>query len=431
MTTATPPRSARPPIKGSWEDLHNQAQQHARNFNDEAIPLYQRVFNGLMALPPAARAAGDNRLYNLMMTAGVELQGYFNLKDRYDEALDVIDKMLTVVSEVDKPQIIELKSDVLLLAGRGEEAVSLLRELIASEDADPGDWGQLAAAYIRMGEPEKALAAIDEMDPWVEAKIADGTIAGEEVAETGNYQQRLRIVALMELGRLDEAITLFNEVHERAGSEAVSPHMIYTRLIQEGQYREALRYIDRDQSRRVRAAFWRGLTYRYMGEDARARRIWQDALEPEFVRGDMESMVEHILTLYYLGDPKGEGLEVMLRTQREQTRLSWLIFMLTGIGWLIRGDERAAHSNFRIGISQIKSMGDAKTFANQYWRFVQDLVPADVAERFALYFETTDERKQGGVNAEGSEPTSAGETSSDEAASATEASESSESGSEE
>src|ERR1044071_592745 len=112
MTTATPQRSGPPPIKGSWDDLYLQAQRHARNYNDEAVALYQRVFDGLLKLPPAARAAGENRLYNLMMTTGVELQGYLNLRDRYDESLAIIEKMLNIVNEVDKPQIVELKSDV-------------------------------------------------------------------------------------------------------------------------------------------------------------------------------------------------------------------------------------------------------------------------------------------------------------------------------
>ncbi len=388
MNTATPQQSAPRPIKGSWEDLHRQAQQKARNYNDEAIPIYQRVVNGLAALPPAARAAGDNRLYNLMMTAGVELQGYFNLRDRYDDALEVIEKLLSVVAELDRPQIIELKCDVLLQAGRGEEATSILRDLATSEDGDAGDWGHLVAGYIRMEQPEQALSVVDEMDKWLEQKIGDGTIAGEDVTATRYYQERLRIAALLELGRLDEAITLFNDLFALDGAAAISPHLIYTRLIQEGRYQEALKYIDRDQARPVRAAFWRGLTYRHLGQQARANRVWQDALDPTVVRSDLESIVEHVLTHYYLGDAKGEGLEIVLTAQREQQRVSWILFLLTGLGWILRGDDRSAHSNLQLAISQIKSMGEGKKLAHQYWRFVQDLAPADKVAQYARYFET-------------------------------------------
>jgi tetratricopeptide (TPR) repeat protein len=388
MNTATPQRSAPRPIKGSWEDLYAQAQQLARNYNDEAIPLYQRVFKGLMALPPAARAAGDNRLYNLMMTTGVELQGYLNLNDRYDESLAVVDKMLNVVAEVDKPQIIELKSDVLLQADRGEEAIAVLRALAESEDADAGDWGSIIAGYIRMKQADKALPVVDEMGKWIDTKVAAGVLRGQEITDARYYQERLRAAALLELGRFDQATALFNALFAIGGTEAFSPHLLYTRLVQDGRYAEALRFIDRDQSRPVRAAFWRGLVTRYMGDPAKATRIWEAALKEEVVRGDTESIVEHILTLYYLGDPKGEGVEVMLRAQREQTRISWMIFLLTGLGWIVRKDYNAAHSNIRLALAQVKSMGEGKTLPHQYWRFMQDLTPADQVAQFAQYFDT-------------------------------------------
>ncbi len=388
MNTATPQRPAQRPIKGSWEDLYAQAQQNSRNFNDEAIPLYQRVFKGLTALPPSARAASDNRLYNLMMTTGVELQGYLNLRDRYDESLAVIDKMLTVVADTDRPQIVELKSDVLVQADRGDEGIAIMRELAASEDADLGDWGQIISAYIRLKRPSDALAVLDEMDAWIEEKVASGVLQGQQITEARYYQERLRSAIFMDLGRIDEAKQIFDQLYAIDGAASFSPHLLYTRLVQEGMYDDALHYIDLDKARPIRAAFWRGLVTRYKGDSAKAKRIWEDALKKEAVRGDTESIVEHILTLYYLGDPKREGLELMLRAQREQTRISWMIFLLTGLGWIVRGDSNAAHSNLRLALSQVKSMGEAKSLPYQYWRFASDLVPAAKVAPFARYFDT-------------------------------------------
>lgn len=409
MNTATPQRTPPRPIKGSWEDLHNQAQQHARNYNDEAIPLYQRVFNGLTALPAAARAAGDNKLYNLMMMTGVELQGYLNLRDRYDEALAVIEKMLTVVAEPDRPQIVELKSDVLVQADRGEEAIANLRALAQSEDADAGDWGQIVASYIRLKQPELALPILDEMGQWIESKAAAGVLQGKEITDARYYQERLRSAVFMELGRIDEATTIFNDLYGIDGAAAYSPHLLYTRLIQEGLYDEAMRLIDRDQARPVRSAFWRGLVAKKQGDEAKATRIWEAALKEETVRSDMESIVEHILTHYYLGDPKGEGVEIMLRAQRDQTRISWMIFMLTGLGWVLRKDYNAAHSNIRLAVAQVKSMGEGKALPNQYWRFLQDLAPADQLAQFAQYFDTRDETaKDTQSDAPSSDPATSG-----------------------
>jgi len=391
MNTATPQRTAPKPLKGSWEDLYAQAQQLARNSNDEAVPIYQRVFNGLVALPPAARAAGENRLYNLMMTTGVEMQGYLNLRDRYDESLAVTDKLLTVAAEVDKPQLIELKSDVLLQAGHGDEAIALLHELVESQDADAGDWGRIVAANIRLKQPQNVFAVVEEMGTWIDKKVAEGVLEGADASEVRYYQERLRGAALLELGRFDEVEAIFNHLFPLGGADAFSPHLLYTRLVGAGLLDEALPYIDRDQARPVRAAFWRGLVYRYKGENSKATRTWQAALKDEVVSGDTASIVEHILTRYYLGDPQGEGVELMLRAQREQTRISWMIFLLTGLGWIVRKDNNAAHSNLRLALAQVKSMGEGKVLPRQYWRFVQDLAPADGLSQFAQYFDTESE----------------------------------------
>jgi hypothetical protein len=391
MNTATPQRPAPRPIKGSWEDLHAQAQQHARNYNDEAIALYQRVFNGLMALPPTARAAGNKRLYNLMMVTGVELQGYLNLRERYDDSLAVIDKILAAAEEVDKPQIVELKSEVLLQSDHDAEAIALLRSELEAEDADVAEWGHLIAAYIRLKQPENALQVVDEMSNWLDAQIAAGALEADEAREAKFYQERLRAAALLEMGRMDEVVAIFNDLYAQGGADAFSPHMIYTRMTQEGMYEEALRYIDRDQARPVRSGFWRGLVHRYMGEEAKATRIWEAATKEDIVRGDTQSIVEHILTLFYLGDPKGEGLELMLRTQREQQRISWVVFLLTGLGWILRGDYGAAHSNIKLAVAQVKSMGESKTLPHHFWRFLVDLTPSDQVAQFAQYFDTRTE----------------------------------------
>lgn len=388
MNTATPQRTAPRPIKGSWEDLHEQAQQLARNSNDDAIPIYQRIVNGLAALPPAARAAGDNRLYNLMMTTGVEMQGYLNLRDRYDESLAITNKLLTLVAETDRPQLVELKSDVLLQAGRGDEAIAILHELVESADADTGDWGRIVAAHIRNKEPEKVFAEVDAMGAWLDKEADAGLLEGADLTEARYYQQRLKGAALLELGRFDEVEAIFNHLYPLGGADAFSPHLLYTRLVGAGVYDQALEYIYRDQARPVRAAFWRGLAYRYKGDTSRATKTWQAAMNDDLLRGDQESIVEHLLTRFYLGDPQGEGVEMMLRAQREQTRISWMIFLLTGLGWIVRGDDNAAHSNFRLAVAQVKSMGEGKVLPRQYWRFVKDLTPADRLAQYTQYFDT-------------------------------------------
>jgi hypothetical protein len=395
MNTATAPttseRPAPRPIKGSWEDLFAQAQQLARNYNDDAIALYERIFNGLMKLPPAARQAGNRHLYNMMMATGIELQGYLNVRERYNESLALIDKMSTLVPDEEKSQLVELKSDVLLQSDRGEEAIALLRTRTTAEDTDSSDWGQIVSAYIRLKQPEKALEAVDEFGAWIDGQEASSALEGEQAREARAFQERLRTAAFLELGRIDEAIVIFDKLYGEGGASAFSPHLLYTRLVTQGLYDQALRYIDRDQARPVRAAFWRGLVHRYMGAQDKATKVWEAALKEELVRSDQESIVEHVLTHYYLGDPKREGLEILLRAQREQQRISWMLFLLTGIGWLVRADYGAAHSNIKLAVAQIKSIGEGKTLSSHYWRFVKDLTAPEEVQQFAQYFDTSED----------------------------------------
>jgi hypothetical protein len=305
--------------------------------------------------------------------------------------LAITDNLLGLVAEPDRPQLVELKSDVLLQAGRGVEAIAILHELVESVDADTGDWGRIIAAHIRSKEPGKVAAEVEAMGAWLDKEAAAGVLQGGDLAEARYYQQRLKAAGLLELGRFDEVDEIINSVFSQGGAEAFSPHLVYTRLVGAGLYERALDYINRDQARPVRAAFWRGLVYRYMGEESRATKTWQAAMKAETLSGDQESIVEHLLTRFYLGDPQGEGLEMMLRAQREQTRISWMIFLLTGLGWIVRGDDNAAHSNFRLAVAQVKSMGEGKVLPRQYWRFVKDLTPADRLAQFAQYFDTEPE----------------------------------------
>src|SRR5690606_82194 len=118
------------------------------------------IVDGLLKLSPTARKAGNRRLYNILLTAGLELQGFLNTRDRYDEALDTLERLKPALEENDREQVDSLKQDVLLLAGRADEVVEQLREAVAAEDAEMGDWGQIVMAYVRARRPADALPVL-------------------------------------------------------------------------------------------------------------------------------------------------------------------------------------------------------------------------------------------------------------------------------
>ena len=78
-------------IKGSWEDVLQQAQHLAGNQNDEAIPAFQKIVQRLSMLPEAQRMANNERLQTICLQAAYQLQAYLTLRERYDEALTVLE----------------------------------------------------------------------------------------------------------------------------------------------------------------------------------------------------------------------------------------------------------------------------------------------------------------------------------------------------
>ena len=402
MNTRTPQRptqgSTKGPVKGSWEDLFQQAQQFARNYNDAAIPLYRRVVDGLAALPPAARKAGNNRLHNIMMAAGLDLQGYYNVLGRYDDALATIDQLRGLVSPDEQEMLDSLIIDILIQAARTDEAFARLRTTAEAPDADLGDWGQLVMAYVRAKQPEAAFPVLDAMAQQLEQRKTTEQTKGEgKSSESDQVQfQRdqgyilgLRAVATLEAGQIDAGIALFDEILRLGGSYADNLHLLYGRLLHQGRYDDALRYIERDQKRVVRATFWRGVALKHKGEETRARHAFENAIQQESIQRDMESMMEHILAYYYLGDPQAQGLEIVLRAIREQRAPSWILMYLAGLGWAIRGDANAARTNIELAMVQRKSAAEGIKLPYHYWFFAQDLLTADQLTLLAIFFETS------------------------------------------
>ncbi|MCC6166578.1 MAG: hypothetical protein IT329_05060 [Caldilineaceae bacterium] len=389
MNTRPPAEPASQPIKGSWEDLLLQAQQLARNYNDQAIPLYRKVVDGLVALPPARRNAANRRLYNLMMAAALNLQGYYNIRDRYDDALQILAQLQPVIDEDERAMLDGLTVEVLLQAGRSDEAFAKLRALAEAPDAELGDWGQLVMGYIRAGQPAQALPVLEKM-----AQVIDGTPASpERTAENErsdlSYLAGLRGIALLEMGDVEGGIAAFEDVVKLGGAYASNLHLLYGRLIHHGRYAEAQRFIDLDRARPVRAEFWRGVSQQHMGHTAKARQAFDSVVSTDVTESDRSSIMEYILAHYYLGDPEAEGLEIILSVLREEPSAPWLIFYLAGIGWALRGDLRAAKSNLQLAVTQRKSIAEGRKLPRQYWFFARDIVPADRQDEIRRFFDDT------------------------------------------
>ena len=87
-----------PPVesKAPGKTCSSRHKQHARNYNDQAIPLYDKVLNGLMALPEKRGQSGNGRLHNLMIGRRAwTCKAITTCATAIDESLAVVEKLKT------------------------------------------------------------------------------------------------------------------------------------------------------------------------------------------------------------------------------------------------------------------------------------------------------------------------------------------------
>lgn len=395
MDNSKPER--KPPVKGSWEDLLLQAEQHSANFNDAAIPLYRRVVDGLAKLSPAARNAGNQRLFKLFMRAALDLQGFYNIRGRYDDALAVFDLIRTVATDEEDLRMSDvMTAQINLMAGEFDKAIAFYRGRAEADDAEFMDWQSVLWAYVNEGRAAEALELLPLVEQSAQTAAAKHTESGDAAQnadETGNplaFNLAMSALVKLEAGLTDDALADYDTLIDMGAQYAGNAYTAYTRLAQQGHYEDALRFVDRDRGRPVRAAFWRGLILRRMGEPTRAREAFTAAANREALKQDQRSIVEQLLAQFFLGDPEAEALETILGVLREQKSVDWLTLLLAALGWTVRGDFNAAQSNLRIAATHIQWHADGRALPRFYWFIAQELVPAEHHELLRPYFVTDD-----------------------------------------
>jgi tetratricopeptide (TPR) repeat protein len=372
----TPPT----PVKGSWEDLLSRAQQFASNYNDEAIPLYEKVLDGIVGMPAAQRNANERRLYMRMMAAAIGLLLYFNRSDRYDDALAVIDKVHEAVDAPDRKMLDLMRRRILAQAGRTDEAIALYRAVAEAPGSDLDDWESLLMTYVRAGRAAEALPVLDDME---------ASLGQVDHAQDVNAQiAALRSYVALEAGDFDAGIRYMDQLFASAPDEAGRTHdRLYGLLMRQGRYEDLLHLLNQDVGGPASTKFWRGLVYFHQGDTNRARRQWQEASAVAPQKLGPYNVLDQVLARYYLGDPEGEGLGIILGGLRETQTEHPLFYLYAGLGWAIRGDLRAAKTDLRVALDMGKSYGEGAKLPKHYWLFAQDLIPPEQLDDFRAFFE--------------------------------------------
>lgn len=389
MTTAPATEAQQPVIiKGSWEDLLNQAHRAAANQNDEAIALYTKVRDGLLRLPKAKRTAQEGRLQELLEAAAANLHIYLTQRENYDQALAALDEMMAIAEEDEQTGWQQRRAMVLAVAGRNEEALAVLRALAEAPDAKLSDWGNLVIQLTRLKAYANANAVIEEAAAWQAQAHAAGKLSEETPIESAAYLENLRMIVAISAGQYAEGVAHFEAASELDNFYRTQPHLLYGRLVFHNQLELALPWLKRDTQHPIRANLWHGIVLKRQDKPTEARKKWQQTVNAMDENVDSAQFVELVLTFYYLGDEQGMGLNGVLRALQSGGNQSWVLFFLAGLGWLLRGNMKNGRANLALAVSRRKANAEGTKLSPEVWLHCQDLLDDEILAQVAEYFET-------------------------------------------
>lgn len=387
--TTTPAREAQQQvlIKGSWEDLLNQAHRAAGNQDDNAIDLYTKVRDGLLRLPKAKRIAHEGRLQELLETAAANLHVYLTQQERYDEALAALEQVEEIVGEEGRAAWEQRRAMVLAQAGRREEALSVLRTLAARPDAKITDWGNIVIQLTRFKAFEEAKGVVAEAVTWLEQAVAADNLSEGTSAESTAYLENLHAIVAVAAGQYAAGITHFEAACALDTYYRENPHQIYARLGFHDQLELALPWIKRDAKHPIRANLWHGIVLKRQGKEREARSKWEQTVKAIDEKVDNSQFLELVLTFYYLGDEQGIGLNAVLRALQSGGTQSWVFFFLAGLGWMLRKNLKNARVNFALAVNRRKANAEGGKLSPEFWKHCEDLLDDEALGQIAEYFE--------------------------------------------
>ncbi|MEZ4708012.1 MAG: hypothetical protein R3A44_12435 [Caldilineaceae bacterium] len=384
---STAPTQRTAPLKGSWEETYTRAQRMAGNRNDEAIPLYEKLVTRLSKMPKDQLLQNDERLRKLLMSATAGAQSYLNLRERYDDALRIMDLARPHIDDDEELESYDLhRADILMMAGQLDKAFELLREKAQESEEQIDYLGTMFRRHLQYKQWVQAESVLNELETQAAIEIA----AEEdplEAARVRGYVDSCHALLALEKGEWENAITWYEKMAENGSGFSQNYQFLYIPLVHGGQYETALPFIQRDKARKVRSGFWEGLAQYRLGNPSAAERAWKRVVSTALTEEEARFLFEFVLAHFYLGDKEREGLELVLRVIREVESPNWSLFALAGLGWAARGTMSNAHTNFSIALDQRRSLAEGRLLPDEMFNFVRDLVDEPNQAALAKYFD--------------------------------------------
>ena len=388
MTPPTNGTDALPLLRGSWEELLQRAQELGANRNEDALPIYDKLVTRLGAMPKAQRAAYDGRLQSIFEQAAVSAQSFLNILKRYDEAIDVLYKLREGIEPTSRREIDIHIANVMQMAGQYAEAVAKIRAIADSAEGDLLELGTLCLLHLRQFDVAAGQRIVTEMMAWVEQKHGDGNANPDAYKRDMGYLNNVRSIVAAEAEQWDDAIACHEAAAQHDAYYTENVYMLYSRLVRNGRFAEALPFIKQDKSRQIRPKFWRALALYHLGETAKAQRLWQEVTETELTEQEGDSFSDVILAFYYLGDAERLGLELALRLINEVRNASWSAYFLVSLGWGIRDNADYARNNLEMALQQRRATAEGTLLTRDVSLFLEDLLTGEIRAYFEGYVES-------------------------------------------
>ena len=349
-------------LPDSYEGIHQRARASLQSGDVEgAIVLFRRLADKLNRLTDRIL---DRRpeLRDLHRESRLELTNLLAAEGRFAEAMEVERVLLkTHPSEADTWR----RDLAVLRAAKGEVEAGLaeLRTLAEEEPDDPERWIVLGFESRLAGRLRDSQAALDRAVEVCQQDDTDNLV-------NAHFQ---RFLLFREMKQVDDALTAWEEAAKLNADVSSTVREVFTMLIDEGRYEEALRYTTRDPNA-LQAGFQKGLLASLTGKAAEARQQWRAVakLDPSEFEYGHDAWVESVLRL---GDPD-PALEWL---QESLPRFGTpRLLVLSGIGWAMRRDPEVATKLFQQAISILRRQRPPKQKLDRAdWQLLDTLVSDD------------------------------------------------------
>jgi len=375
------------PLKGSWEAQLQEAERYARNFNDAALPIFDKIYTRLEKMPKARRMAADERLQKIFLRTALDYQGYLLMREEYDRALEIIDRVSQEMEGEEASNWAVQAALALHQAGRDEEALDRLRPQpglpVENEFDELSSLIVFAINIDRLEEAESFLAHATQLVE--ETTELDEVILDFERAYIAMHRAQIAL----NRQAWDEGVAWFDKAVSWDPEFQFRVSEIYEPIAVEGPPATALRLIKQDANEGISQFFWQGLAHQRAGESKKAKQAWRyvtayEPVEKEEALPFFETMMAH----YYLGDPDRAGLTTVLKILKEEDSYNWGIMLVAGLGWAIHGNMPNAHSNLEVAmLLRRTTRPGAKYLPIDIWRHAKLLLDQAQLQEVAKYFD--------------------------------------------